>query len=150
MILHNFRFSPTPRSCLGNFYINQEWQCFMLEPEAEQRIPGGIYTVKLRTEGPAYEYWKKEMPEAKRGIPWITGVSNRSYILIHPGNWVHQSDGCLMPGTTCNNNLEAEGSVASSRKAFAKIILPIQNSITGGEDVKIVVGDIVELVKFNL
>lgn len=149
MILHLFRFSPQDHSSLGAFFIDQHFQCYMLEPETEERIPGGIYEVGLRNEGPAYEYWKSEMMEAEKGLPWIKNVPGRNYILIHPGNYVNQSDGCILTGTLCNNNIDETGKVTHSRSAFSRIIRPIQDTILQGEHVTIIIGDIVELVQFS-
>jgi hypothetical protein len=57
-------------------------------------IPSGIYTVKIR-QSPKYGE-----------IYWVTGVPNRSWILIHSGNWAGDRakgfkthvNGCILLG----------------------------------------------------
>lgn len=149
MLLTNYRFSPTPDNSLAAFSIDGVFQCFVLEPSLQQRIPGGIYKVTLRTEGELHKIWGDIFPQFHIGMLWIRNVPNREYLLIHPGNYVHQTDGCLLTGETCSNNTLGTAKVQNSRAAYSRIYKQIAPALSQGEDVKIIIGDIVELMQFN-
>jgi len=59
-----------------------------------------------------YEYSERY----KCGIYRIKNVLGRSGILIHPGNWAKDTEGCILPGMT-----SSETSVSESRKALDKL-----------------------------
>lgn len=47
----------------------------------------------------------------------LRDVLNRSEILIHPGNYVDDTEGCILPGINCGR-----GTVLNSRKALQQIL----------------------------
>jgi len=54
-------------------------------------IPAGQYTVHPDSKG-QFKYYE------------LASVPQRSFIEIHPANWVHQLEGCLAPCMDFNNN----------------------------------------------
>lgn len=80
----------------GEMFIDGKFVCLTLERK-DKAIPEGTYDVEMR-----------ESP--KFGLtPWIRGVPNRRYILIHPGNHanfrtcdgkiLNDTEGCILTGT---------------------------------------------------
>lgn len=77
-------------------------------------IPEGIYTISPRK---SEKYGKHFM---------INNVPNRSYILIHHGNFVTDSTGCILIGTEFKNlNNEKELEVANSKRAMEKLVMMV-------------------------
>lgn len=53
----------------------------------------------------------------------VTGVPNRSYILIHPGNYYTQIRGCLLPGDGLSDiNSDGEQDVLNSTKTLKTML----------------------------
>ena len=77
-------------------------------------IPVGDYLVKLRYS-----------PKFKNHFI-VCPVHKRSYILIHIGNRVHETNGCILVGMR-HGVLEDESAVLSSRIAFEQILSMTQN-----------------------
>ena|SRR5690625_2863965 len=76
-------------------------------------IPEGIYRMAMR-ESPVVE--RSSGGEFSRG--WeIQGVPDRAHIMIHPGNWTRNSDGCLLVGMK-HAIIDGAIAVANSRQAF--------------------------------
>lgn len=76
---------------IGELYINGEYYCDTLEPpvSAEQHpaIVEGLYSVVMY-----------QSPSFRALRPLVTGVKGRSGILIHEGNWVKNTRGCILVG----------------------------------------------------
>lgn len=75
-------------------------------------IKAGVYVakrVKSPTFGDTYE---------------ITGVAGRSAILFHPGNWVDDSRGCVLTGTTFDpvGGSDGKSGVTGSKMAFDELM----------------------------
>lgn len=87
----------TPFGTIGRMEFDN-FSCVTLErpwfsnKRRESCIPEGVYVMR-----------KRESAVVRRitGDPegWeITDVSERDWIMIHPGNWVRNSDGCVLVG----------------------------------------------------
>ena len=80
-------------------------------------IPAGVYTMALRS-SPIVA--KTSGFEFQRG--WeITGVPDRSLIMIHPGNWQHNSNGCVLVGRA-HAVIQGKPGVTASRAAFKDLM----------------------------
>lgn len=77
-------------------------------------IPKGIYLVKKRTD---------KRSKFKYTHLHIQHVPNRSYILVHIGNYKTQTEGCILPGATFYDlNQDGLKDVTSSKSTFTKLI----------------------------
>ena len=90
----------TPWGVVGHLTLPTGWSCHTLERpwlhnrRNESCIPEGVYQLRMRvspvvqriTRGRYQEGWE------------ITDVPERTHIMVHPGNWVRNSDGCLLVG----------------------------------------------------
>lgn len=62
----------------------------------ETRIPAGVYRVGVRTFGPTNEKYSKRYPEFHHGMLEIMNVSGFTDVLIHVGNSIADTAGCLL------------------------------------------------------
>lgn len=79
-----------------------------------------------------YAVIRKYSPLNKMDVPVLIGTPGRSEIEIHPGNYPHDSLGCLLPGTY---NHYVPDMVAGSRNAFAELSCLIFDALEAGEQV---------------
>jgi len=81
-------------------------------------IPPGTYSVTI---GPSPKFIALAEKDAwhkiyMNQIPHLVGIPNRSNILVHVGNSVEQTDGCLLVGNTHSDDF-----IGASRACFAKL-----------------------------
>ena len=93
---------------LGTFLIDDVPQCFTVEDTIRDKkiygktcIPFGTYEIDLRTEGGFYQRMKKICPY---GMLHLQNVPNFKYILIHSGNDVDDTHGCILTTSSLRNN----------------------------------------------
>lgn len=89
----------------------------------ESCIPDGIYMLERR---------RSPVVERTRGGDYLEGwevthVPGRTFIMIHPGNWPRNFEGCIGVGTqymVIKDPYDGQwkSGVASSRKAFAQVM----------------------------
>jgi len=124
MNLKLIRTTKTPDSTIGELYINDTFECFILEDTdrglnqsmtieeikekkvyAKTAIPSGKYEIAITFSNRFQKY-----------LPLIINVKGYEGIRIHPGNTAADSEGCLLPGEFRNHN-----QVTNSKKAFGKL-----------------------------
>ena len=94
----------------------RDWKFF-----GNSAIPAGSYKISLSFS----RRFKKVLPILEE-VPGFTGIR------IHPGNTVHDTLGCLIPGEWRGGD-----SVSESRKAFAALVLRLDSAFKRGEEVTI-------------
>ena len=85
----------------------------------ETCIPFGTYQIVLY-----------DSPHFKRILPKLLNVPDYSDILIHAGNTVKDTRGCLLPGEN-----KIKGEVINSRKYEDQLVILITKAIEAGEKV---------------
>lgn len=85
------------------------------------RIPAGRYKVILRTHGGWHARLGQRFAQIHKGAIELEGVPNRSAILIHPGNYHTDTQGCILPGDTKATGPDGSMSVVSSGPAYVRI-----------------------------
>ena len=90
---------------ISRVYINGEFFCHGLEDEyraekvpGETRIPAGLYHIGVRKEGGFHNRYSTLFSDIHRGMLHVLDVPNFKWILIHVGNYEHETDGCLLLG----------------------------------------------------
>jgi len=117
-------------STLGELFLNGERMCDTLEnPWLDNQkniscIPAGIYDVRLRL--------ARESATRDYLHLLIQDVPNRSFILIHRGNFPSQTQGCVLVGLGSQQN-----AVNNSVLAMDLLIKEIVN--LGGENIKLII-----------
>lgn len=99
------RFAPKSQYTIGDLYVDGSWFCNTLEPPVrdlksdgsgkiwgDTAIPAGTYCVKM------YKSPKFSPRYGGRLVPLLLNVPFFSGILIHSGNTVEDTDGCILVG----------------------------------------------------
>lgn len=98
--------------------------CFTLEPPKETRItdgpvciPSGEYPVRIDFS-----------PRFQRPMPRVENVPGRSGILIHYGNYVEDTEGCVLVGSSKSTiqGANPEPAVWKSRETFDRLFRVIE------------------------
>jgi hypothetical protein len=93
-------YLPDGSATLGKLSLPDGWSCYTLEnPWKDNQarvscIPEGGYALGLRespvvqrtTSGRYREGWE------------VQDVPDRTFVMVHPGNWEHNTEGCILPG----------------------------------------------------
>lgn len=114
------RLTKTSLSVTGELWVDGKFQCYTLEPpEREQgvkprTIPLGTYDVTIR-----------QSHKFARLMPHVENVPDFEGILIHPGNFPSDTEGCLLVGRTVGPNPDYIG---ESKHAFDPLFLALQDS----------------------
>lgn len=116
-------YLPDDSATLGKLSID-DWSCLVLENpwRANERgvscIPEGVYRMRLR-ESPVVT--RTSAGEYTRG--WeVCDVPSRTHIMIHPGNWPKDTDGCLLVGREYGWHAVNGPMVTHSRITFADLM----------------------------
>jgi hypothetical protein len=110
---------------------------FTLEPAA-RAIPAGRYEIALRQSGELYTRYHLLYPWIAPGMLELVDVPGRTDILIHPGNDINDTSGCVLVGDLANARL---GHLTQSRDALRRIYLPLSTAIRNNAIVGIYVRD---------
>lgn len=132
-------YKQTDNSTLSKLSINGDFFCYVLEdgynfPKVygETRIPGGEYEITRRTSGKFYQRYKKRFKHLSS--LWIRGVPNFQYILIHIGNNILNSHGCLLVGSRYALDSD-EYRIYNSTRTYRKLYTKISNHFKKGGEV---------------
>lgn len=79
--------------------------------KGETRIPEGVYELKLRFEGGFHKRYSEIFKEEHPMI-WLQDVPDFRWIYFHIGNWVKDTDGCILLGNEYEVRYNLEGHCA--------------------------------------
>jgi hypothetical protein len=127
-------------SSMGALYINDEFECFTLEDQAqpddkvqhETRIPAGEYDITLRRGSPM----AKRYDDAHRcidhdGMLWIRGVPGFEWVYFHTGNTDDDTSGCILVGTGLIDTHRG-GRITRSRLAYRDLYPRVYEALASG------------------
>lgn len=109
---------------LGKLTLPSGFTCWVLERpwlsniQNISCIPEGLYKLKKRRSGIVNRTTNGKYVEGFE----VTNVAGRSFIMIHPGNWVDDTQGCLLPGEGVNYTSDRGFMVTRSNHAFNTIM----------------------------
>lgn len=105
---------------------------------SETRIPSGTYKITLRTVGGFHSRYEAKYGDFHKGMLWVRDVPGFEYILIHTGNTDEHTAGCLLVGSSQNENLtKKDGFIGASTTAYKRIYPPIAKALEKGKEVTI-------------
>lgn len=142
--LNVVKLAENTNSTLSALSVSGQFLCFILEDgyRAEKvpgvtRIPGGTYQIVKRTHGRIFDTYSKKL--GVKWVPELVGVPNYTDILIHPGNTVKDTRGCLLPGAIAVTGSEALDAmkIQNSTEAFLKIYDTLDHAFGSGKEVYI-------------
>jgi len=91
----------TPNSTASHLFVDNKPFCFTIEDghrdikvKHESRIPAGRYKIVPRTVGSFYEKYKRNFNH--KFVPQLEDVPGFEFILIHIGNTVKDTSGCIL------------------------------------------------------
>jgi len=132
MILTLSRTVFSPDYTMGELTVDGSPECATLELPVKDGLPGsaipeGNYPVVL---APSPKFEASTDPwvlNYASQMPHVIHIPNRTLIMIHWGNEVVDTDGCVLVGQRAE-----VGFIANSRLAFAKLFVKIQAGIRAG------------------
>lgn len=118
----------TEESTIGELYINDVFECFIIEDKdrglKKMMTPNEIASIKIhgKTAIPygVYEVAITFSNRFQTYLPLLMGVTGYEGVRVHKGNRASESEGCLLPGTSKGNNVVNSSKVAFD-KLFAKL-----------------------------
>lgn len=114
-ILEITRLEDSPEGCFGVLRIQKQVFCLTLEPPDQANKP---WTSCI----PVQQYVCVHHESEKFGLTYIVrDVPDREQIIFHWGNWLEDTQGCILLG----NSLLYDGAkrgVANSRQTFARFL----------------------------
>ncbi|MEL6627266.1 MAG: DUF5675 family protein [Bacteroidota bacterium] len=149
MQLQVIRYSSGTQSTLGmllDVTDGRKFLAYTLEDEFREakehgktRIPAGTYEIKLRKEGGFHSRYSKKagIKSIHKGMLHVTNVENFKFILIHIGNDDDDTEGCLLVADSAVQNIDQEGRITNSTKAYKRVYPPIANALEEGKTVGI-------------
>ena len=106
------RIEKTDKTTVGKLFIDGKFECYTLEDverevkiKSETAIPKGHYDVIITLSN-----------RFKRDLPLLLNVPNFEGIRIHSGNSNHDTEGCILVGST-----KIKDFVGNSRNTFNKL-----------------------------
>lgn len=104
---------------IGQLFYKGEKVCDTLERPYQRvhgAIPQGTYEITIQVQSPRYSVVKRHMDLCEAKMPRLLHVPGRSGILIHTGNRVEDTQGCILVGEN-----KAKGAVLNSFETFKKL-----------------------------
>ena len=118
------RFSSGP-GVLGQLFSGDHFLCYTLEPPEDRPehpcIPAGTYKLSLA-------FSPHFTPVLGHDMIHVEDVPGRSNILIHPGNYLRDTLGCIMPGRTFSTD-GPEYEIYASRDAYSMLYPLVSGAI---------------------
>src|SRR5258708_31069168 len=107
----------------GQLSVDGLFECYTLElpwtdGSVGTAIPEGRFQIVLQPSPDFIELAARDpwFEKYARQMPHIVGIPGRSLIMLHPGNFVHSTKGCVLVGQTKGKDF-----IGSSKAAFANL-----------------------------
>lgn len=135
------RIWPKANYCVGRMYIDSKFFCNTLEPKVVDVNKSGkfdgdekkVYGKSAIPYG-TYKVVYTESPRFKRKLPRLVDVPHFEGILIHPGNTVEDTQGCILVGKNTST-----GRLSDSRVTSDHLNTLIDRTIKNGGEVTITI-----------
>jgi hypothetical protein len=88
-------------------------------------IPKGTYKLELRNEGKMTRRYAKRFPDVHKGMIWLRNVPGYTFVYIHIGNFVEDTDGCILVGERARSR-SLQSSTSAYLKIYPKIVKMIE------------------------
>jgi hypothetical protein len=129
----------------GILCIEGMFECFTLEDPirlekipGETAIPAGRYQIKMRNEGTMVKRYKEKF-HWHGGMLWLQDVPGFEWVYIHIGNYVRDTEGCILVGEKPVTD-PLLPMIGSSTGAYVLLYKEIERALNAGEEVWISVG----------
>jgi hypothetical protein len=125
---------------MGALYIDDVFQCFTLEDQAqaggkvtgETRIPAGEYEITLRRGSPMAKRYDRAYRDLNHdGMLWIRDIPGFEWVYFHTGNTDGDTSGCILVGTGVIDTHRG-GRISRSRPAYCELYPRVYEAIVSG------------------
>ena len=126
------RIAEGENTTLGQLYINDLFQCYILEDKirehkisGETAIPAGKYQLTLNKVAVMNRNYKSRYNEMHQGMVEVRGIPNFTLVFFHIGNYYTDTRGCLLTGSyyqLINDDYRVLQSADAYKKAY-KVLL---------------------------
>ena len=137
------RYSHNPDCEISKVYVRDEFFCYAIEDASrpvkiqnETCIPLGTYDLGTRF-SPHFS------PIFNHDMIWVQNVPDYEFVLIHHGNTILDTDGCLLVGQTVGTLQTADGvvrdAVLTSKPTYLNLYAAVIDDIkAGGQQIEYV------------
>lgn len=152
MKLELFRFAKRKGYTLGLLFDvtdnigGEKFLCFTLEDEyrtvkipKETCIPDGLYNIILRNYGGHHNRYSTKFPSIHQGMLQLENVEGFTNILIHIGNTVKDTEGCILVGDGLIQNGVPKATLTSSTQAYKRVYKKIVDGLKRDGEVTILI-----------
>lgn len=98
----------------------------------ETRIPAGLYKLRKKTDGSFYEKYHSNYGHA--WVPEIMNVPGFKDILIHIGNYIRDTRGCLLPNKSIQYNAVNDTFYGTDSGVTYRELYTYLNEVWGEDD----------------
>lgn len=142
MIITVQRYEITDTHTRSRVLIDDCFECYGIEDAQRDTkiygqtcIPDGIYSVRLRVWGGFHNNYIKRIADHV-GMLEVVDVPNFKFILIHIGNTIKDTAGCLLLGTK-EGMIKGEAAVLNSARAYRSFYPKVIKAMEQGEPIYI-------------
>lgn len=121
-------YAPDDSCTIGKLTLPCGYTCLTIErPWLDNMInasciPEGVYSLSQRQSGVVKRTTGGEFTSG-----WeVCDVVGRAYIMIHPGNWAKDTEGCILPGQSFASHPEHGLMVTDSRKTYRNLMSKLE------------------------
>lgn len=126
------RFLHHPDCEIGRVYINGEYFCFSIEDAARTTKIKGETCIPLGTYPLGTRFSPRFSKAYNHDMIWVQNVPDFEFILIHWGNTISDTEGCLIIGNKIGI-VNQKDAVLNSRATYLKFYDKVINQIKEGE-----------------
>lgn len=132
-------------STIGELSVNGVFECYILEDKDRGlnsgMSPAAIMSIKIPKETAiptgTYNIVKYFSPSHNEYLPLLEHVPGFAGIEIHVGNYIKDTDGCLLPGSDKGTDSNGNDAVWHSTIATGKLHTKIFDALKNGQKVTI-------------
>ncbi len=143
-----FRFYDDGHTTLGLLTINGKFFCYTLEDTYHQvkvpketRIPAGTYEIKFRKIDSEFTLrMRNRHGEWFTYFPELQNVPGFSYVYIHSGNSIADTDGCILVADSIDGS-KPEKLIKNSLAAFQRLYVYITKVLNSNSRLRIIIYD---------
>ena len=128
-----YRDTFTEESTIGELSVDGAFFCFTLEDKDRRLEDGGekVYSKTCIPRG-IYEVVVDFSTKRNMEVPWLKNVPQFTDVQIHIGNYISDTEGCILVGS-----IKSEDFVGNSKVTFGKLMALMDEAYVKGEPITI-------------
>ncbi|MFC6101483.1 DUF5675 family protein [Olivibacter domesticus] len=133
------RIAEGENTTLGQLYINDLFQCYILEDKirdtkipGETAIPAGEYQLFLNKVASMNSRYRSRYTKLHKGMVEVRGIPNFTLVFFHIGNYHTDTRGCLLTGSYYQL-IDGDYRVLHSADAYKKVYPLLAKAAAAGQ-----------------